>query len=341
MVQSRFWVVVSGLAIGLVAAAGGDAKSACKPFEPSGTKTGWTQLATKAMTFGCFPNHRGRDRIVNPGEAVSLIGKFTFCPNFNRALEGEWVQTWVQDKTCAWNKLARLKTESAPLGTFGDGRKNKGGRVYATLPAAAATPGRHRVTMLVEGDHSRANFSVHVWKRGTKAIVTDIDATLTTNDMQMVLAQIADMFGGRYSPTAYKCGKDVIRAYADKGYKIIYLTGRGGFLRRLTTRWMNDHGFPGGAYSFMEWFMVPPSSAVQGDYKGSFLEDLVAKKGIKLEYGYGNAVHDATAYLRGGIPKERIHIIGPHAGTQGTVPITGDYCAHLPVVRALPRVTQP
>ncbi len=341
MIQSRVWALATLLAIGLATPVGVEAAPSCPAFRPSGQKTGWAHTSTKLFAAVCSPNHRGRDKIVNPGTATPLIGKFAFCAMTDKDLRDEWVQTWVQDSACKWKKVAHQPTSLGAPDRVVDGVKDDGGRVFASLSASKATAGTHRVTMLVEGDYSRADFAVHVWKRGTKAIVTDIDATLTTSDMEMAVSQLANMFGGSYSPTAYKCGKEVIRAYADKGYKIIYLTGRGGFLRTLTTRWISDHGFPSGAYSFMEWFMVPPSSGPQGEYKADVLRDLVANKGIKLEYGYGNAVHDATAYLRAGISKDRIYIIGPNAGTQGTKPITGDYCAHLPVVRALPAITQP
>ena len=144
--------------------------------------TGWTKLTTNLYTASCASNHRGRDKIVNPGEAVPLIGKFAYCAMFDKDLKEEWVQTWVQDKACHWTKVARQKTTLDSPSHVVDGVTDDGGRIFTTLPGAGATSGTHRVAMLAEGDFSRADFNVHVWKRGTKAIVTDIDATLTTSD---------------------------------------------------------------------------------------------------------------------------------------------------------------
>jgi hypothetical protein len=318
------------------------ADGACPSFSPSGTKKGFLKVSTKLFTAACSPNHRGRDKIVNPGARVDLIGKFAYCALTDKDLEGEWVQTWVQGAQCGWSLVSRKKTSGDHSSTWVDGVQDDGGRVFDTTSGpTTAVPGSRNVTMLVEGDYSRADFKVHVWKRGTKAVVTDIDATLTTSDLQMVVSQIANIVGGRYSPPAYRCAAELMRLYAEKGYKIIYLTGRGGFLRSLTAHWLAEKGFPSGALSFMEWFMIPPGNTTQGNYKASYLADLVRSKGISLAYAYGNAVHDATAYLSAGIPRTNIFIIGKNAGSQGTGAITGDYCSHLQAARSLPRAAQP
>jgi phosphatidate phosphatase PAH1 len=197
--------------------------------------------------------------------------------------------------------------------------------------------------MLVEGDLSRADFAFHAWKRGTHAVVFDIDATLTTSDLQMVMSFAADLFGGSFSPTAYEGGAELTRALAAKGYKIIYLTARPDYMRSLTDKWLKDGGYAAGVVytTNVAFSLTPPSKADQLAYKKARMADLVTTRGISIDYAYGNAEHDVEAYQSVGIPNSRIFTIGDLAGVRGSTAIRDNYCDHLDSARNYPTPGQP
>ena len=85
---------------------------------------------------------------------------------------------------------------------------------------------------------------------------------------------------------------------------------------------------------------ILPTEASVGAYKLASLNALLAA-GMVIDFAYGNATTDIFAYLGAGIPADRIWIIGPHAGEQGTHAIAGDWGARVTEVTALPTVAQP
>lgn len=161
------------------------------------------------------------------------------------------------------------------------------------------------------------------------AIVTDIDETLTLSDAEFVM-QLGD---STYDPIEREGAAEMITAYADLGYRIMYLTARaenlsaednGETARELTERWLMEHDFPLDESSTIvvlsEVLVVGESARV---YKA---ESIAAQQdlGWRFDYAYGNATSDIDAYADAGIPLDVTFIIGEHAGEGGTVAIEGE-----------------
>lgn len=177
------------------------------------------------------------------------------------------------------------------------------------------------------------------------AIVTDIDATLTTSDTEFIL-QIAD---GTYDPAEREGAHELITAYADLGYRIMYLTARsedivllgtGETAREATERWLVEHGFPSDPETTVvvlaPMFVIDDAAA---EFKaGALMEQQAA--GWRFDYAYGNAVSDIDAYAAAGIDPLATFIITENGGMGGTVAVPGEgwvdhAAAHLPTVPAV------
>jgi hypothetical protein len=177
------------------------------------------------------------------------------------------------------------------------------------------------------------------------AIVTDIDETLTLSDAEFFM-QIAD---GTYDPIEREGGSELIEAYADLGYFIMYLTARseeivlagtGETAREATERWLVEHGYPTDPANTL--VVLSPVFVVDDtaqEFKAGALMDQQAA-GWRFDYAYGNATSDIGAYAEAGIGLDVTFIIGEHAGEGGTVAIEGEgwvehTAAHLPTVPAV------
>lgn len=177
------------------------------------------------------------------------------------------------------------------------------------------------------------------------AIVTDIDATLTTSDAEFLM-QLGD---GNYDPAEREGAAELINAYADLGYRVLYLTARtetlmavntGESARELTERWLLEHEFPVDPKSTM---LVLSPNLVLGESARVFKAETLAEQqaaGWRFDYAYGNAGSDIDAYADAGIALDLTFIIGPEAGNGGTVAVEGEgwvehATAHLPSVPAV------
>jgi len=171
-----------------------------------------------------------------------------------------------------------------------------------------------------------------------RAVVTDIDETLTTGDIEWVW-QTSDP---DYDPVMRPDADALMAAYADAGYSVIYITARseqlllpdGRTAREATRDWLVAHGFPYVEEQlFLAWdLMVHGDAAVT--YKADVIAELIAD-GWTVDYGYGNADSDIEAFLQAGIPADRVFLVGrlaeSLAGPMGVRPLPGDeaYTGHL------------
>jgi len=177
------------------------------------------------------------------------------------------------------------------------------------------------------------------------AIVTDVDATLTTSDNEF-LTQLID---ATHDPAERAGGAAMINDYADRGYFILYLTARpeaapvglsGETAAAATLTWLTEHGYPVDPERtriILAPGLVFGNSAA--DFKSGALSDMETE-GFSFAFAYGNATSDIDAYEAAGIAKDATFIIGPEAGTNGTVAVAGeDWLAHTAsVVDPLPPV---
>ncbi|MCB0974678.1 MAG: hypothetical protein KDB86_08990 [Actinobacteria bacterium] len=168
-----------------------------------------------------------------------------------------------------------------------------------------------------------------------RAVVFDIDETLTTSDTQNFIQLIFSSYDQKARPGAV----ELVNLYADQGYKIFYLTARPGNIRylglrqsptRVTNDWLWHHGFPIGE-GISKTTLAP--TFVTGDttvaYKAGALKFFQAQ-GWHFDYAYGNADTDIAAYQAAGIPNDHTFIIGEHAGEAGSTPVwTDGYGSHI------------
>src|SRR5258706_9058374 len=156
--------------------------------------------------------------------------------------------------------------------------------------------------MLVKGDHSVATFWLNVWPQGTSAVVSDIDGTITTQEFDGVWTALVPS-----AVQAHASAPQAFQAYAQKGYRVIYLTARPEHLTEKTRRWFADNGFPHGVFHLSE-STLGLSGAPAADYKGAYLTGLARDGGVRLDWAYGNMASDLTAYERAGVPASHIYL---------------------------------
>ncbi len=307
-------------------------------FDP-GPKLAWKHTASKITAKLGSPNHRGQDVVVNTDLAMVLIGKFAYSPLLvDKDIKDERVDVWMQyDPHKAWTKLGSDHTSHDGEHGTTHGFEDDGGRIFYTLkPDQRPDPGRYPVRMVCRGDLARAEFDLHVVTKGTKAVLFDIDGTLSIGDGELLHELIDDMIGGSYSGKAYADAAKVASAYHDKGYLIVYLTGRPEVLHRMTREWLTENGFPDGIRHLTDSKSqsLPTDSGVMA-YKRDYIKYLTDSVGIDIAYAYGNASTDIKAYEEAGLSKATTFVIGKHAGAKGTVALTS-YTAHLPFVAKVP-----
>jgi hypothetical protein len=172
----------------------------------------------------------------------------------------------------------------------------------------------------------------------TRLIVTDIDETLTTDDLEFIY-QIANP---SHDPEMRPDADAMMRAYADKGYKVMYITGRGDQVQLLdgtsafdaTNDWLNAHGFPRSDGDLFLYSGISATGDTARVYKGGVIADLLADPTVTVAECYGNATADIDACLDNGIDPADSWLVGDLANDmtdQGVNPLSNDdaYTAHL------------
>lgn len=155
-------------------------------------------------------------------------------------------------------------------------------------------------------------------------VVFDIDGTLTVRDDDL-LRSVADP---AYDPPVRPGAVEMITAYRERGYEIVYLSGRPATLQlggapaaEATEGWLDRHGFPigEGTHLYLWDEAIHPELVL---YKTQVLLDLASDR-LAIDYGYTNDELDIEAYTIGGVPVDRIYTKDPVAGQAGTVAVPG------------------
>jgi len=224
-----------------------------------------------------------------------------------KPLAGEHVSLWSYDAaTAAWSTLGR--TETAADGSY-------------DIPASAVPPNGQPVYAMLEADGSCAEHDVELLPAGAKVVITDIDGTLTASDNELLL----ELTDATYVPKPMAGADAMAKAWAAKGYPIIYLTARPHILQGETRGWLRDLGFPPGPLITASTLGVEPAG-----YKTVWGQRMLADFGWIAVAAYGNADTDIAAYAGAGIPKDVTFIVGSLAGSDGTVAIdNSDFTAHI------------
>ncbi len=302
----------------------------CTDREPEAApRRGFKHKRSTLIALGMKPTHFAQDVIGRPGTEALLEAKFAYG-EIGKDLEDEEI-TFDLGTCSGWERLGQAITDD-------DGRAS----VRARLPAQV---GVYTLRPVVDGDGSAATARVTVVPEGTRVVVFDIDGTLTTSDAEInrdVLDDYyEDLYDGDYVAVAYDGGPELTRTWAERGYLVVYLTGRPYWLIDKTRAWLSAQGFAiGNVHTTDRHRDVVPDVAGVGRFKADYLASLV-EHGYRIEAAYGNAATDIWAYHRAGVPKDRTFIIGPHGGEEGTQAIAPDWRAHLTWARSLPPADQP
>lgn len=284
------------------------------PDAPPETAMGWKHKSNSLVVKLGSARHSAIDAIVNPGQPAIVRGKFAYG-KVSKDLQGEqvWLEVQHDDR---WRAVAHADTD-------GDGR------VTLKVPAAliadiTAEPIVYR--FLVSGDLSTANGFIWRVARGQKAVLFDIDGTLTTGDLELV----DDAFG--FDIDVRKGAVDVVRSWADAGYAMLYLTGRPYLYNRSTRAWLDKHGFPHGPLATANSItQAIPDKEHVGAFKRDWLQALERATGVDIAYAYGNSSTDICAFAEAGIEPARTYIIGNDQKACkgfGEVNLIADYVQH-------------
>lgn len=256
-----------------------------------------------------IPFHMGHDTIVGEGQTATVIGKFDYGAVAHKDLEFEYVKAYIYGGDMSdWEYIGKYKT-------------NSDGKIYVDVDGLEA--GHYQVKMVVVGDLSEANSYITVVKPGTKAVVFDIDETLTTSDLEQILdytgIEAADARGG---------AAELVNNYVEKGYHPLFITARTYWYAKGTRHWLSDH------LNVPEATLRTTLSNETGlfktaEYKAAVLEEVTAA-GMEVVRAYGNATTDIEGFNQGGVPLSEIYVVGKNAGAMGSQAIDGeDYWSHL------------
>lgn len=330
---------------------GGDTTSCIdspRPFVGPSEPTDWNRLSSRITAAIGDPNHRAQDVIVQVGRPQVLIAKFAYG-FIDKDISCEDVEVWIQREVpCGeWERLGVARTTDDPgsddCDNFGDryGIEDDGGRVFFEIPEDKRLGvGRYPVRMVLRGDLEQARFDLIVVEPGTQAIITDVDGTLTTSDSELFTEVALSIFNETYIQEMYVDADKMLESWAEKGYLIVYMSGRPDLLRRMSERWIEARFPPGPIHLTDTNGQVLPTNAGVGTYKKEYIAYL-RSQGLDIVAAYGNATTDIWAYEQAGIPKDVTFIIGDHAGEEGTQALGPNYTAHLPVARSFPAATRP
>lgn len=270
-----------------------DRRTPCErpPFTPAS----WSHRRSSLAAASGQPRHVAADTIIAAGATPRLDGKFAYGA-VSKDLEDELIRAYVASGDCAAVAIEPARTDDD-------------GRVRVAGPALA--PGHHHFWLIAAGDGSHAEAGAWVVPSATPAVLFDVDGTLTTDDGEL----FDDLLGG--TATAFDGAAAVARRWAEKGYLIVYVTGRPYPLREHTRRWLEAGGFPyGPLFTPDRMREARPTRAGVGAYKRELLVDLQAR-GVTFARAYGNAATDVCAYVQANIAPSITYIVGNRAGCDG------------------------
>lgn len=152
-----------------------------------------------------------------------------------------------------------------------------------------------------------------------QVVVLDIDGTLTPHNLSVFEAR----------PDA----EEVVKAYVDKGYKIVYVTTRIPGLQSGLAQWLKEHNFPSDPVHIAQTTEERKRPAA---FKATILRGYT-DKGWQLAYAYGDSSTDFLAYMSAGIPKERIFALKRQGSEDceggGFATCLEDWTAHIDYVK--------
>lgn len=264
------------------------------------------------------PRFRGVDLIAMEDDAVQTLGGKLAYGSVDADVSDEDVYVFA----CfpgGWHIVDRARTD-------GEGRFELSLTGRARLPA-----GMRELYAHVPGEGGGVRFLAYVAPRGTTALVSDVDGTLTESE-EAILNTV--LFGDDISPRPHA---PRALAAAAAGRPVIYLTSRGDQYTEVTRRWLAVHGFPRGPLRLARAPITRP-----GPRTVTFKAEVLRGLPIPIAAGIGNRASDIAAYARAGLAPSQILIHLPEferevrpALAAGKATAFADY-RHVPALVARP-----
>jgi phosphatidate phosphatase PAH1 len=304
----------------LVLASSCAAYAQCPDFNAAANAPSFSNPAKKSFqSFGNTilagiykPWHMVHDEIVQAGQSATVTAKFDYHAVLHKDLENEYVHAYLSGTGISgWQYLGKYKTNIDGIASVNVGNRGIG---------------EYRIRFVVEGDLSAVDGFVSVVEAGRKAVLFDIDGTLTTSDFEAY----ADYVGVK-TAQPYDYAANMVNAYKRKGYQLIFLTARPYWVAKDAREWAAKVGIPAWHYRSNPYGdgAIPPNTQ---EHKTNYVKYLKNTVGLDIIRAYGNATTDIAAYADGGLPKAETYIIGTNAGKENTQPIYNDYIHHYSTV---------
>jgi len=158
-------------------------------------------------------------------------------------------------------------------------------------------------------------------------------------DMRILVVEEGELYrwfeDAAYDPLVRAGTLELVTAYVERGYEIVYLTGWDATtmlgmttpVTEVVPSWMAEHGFPVGAGTSLHMWR-PDEFDSEDVFKTQVLIDL-RSQGVQVDRVYTHDAEDVRAYVSGGVDAGRIQTFGQAADVEGTDPIpNGDLVAH-------------
>lgn len=240
----------------------------------------------------------GADTLVHPGEEQRITGRFwsaaNNAPGIGDGPEDEDVVVF-REVDGEWKVLGEGVTDK------------KGNYEVAVADGEEFDRGDHRILSVLKADGTCVEHGVFVYEKGFETILTDIDATLTTLDSEMMHQMFTDL---EYIPAMLDKADDMANLWNDKGYLMLYLSARPYDYLSWTRIWLREEGFPFGPAQTASGFV---HGDVAATYKEAFARRIMEDLEWEIRYAYGNAFSDVDGYVNAGIPKADCFMVNESA----------------------------
>ncbi|XP_062391844.1 membrane-associated phosphatidylinositol transfer protein 3-like [Sardina pilchardus] len=274
------------------------------PLCPSSPREKWLRRRTHVKLRNVTANHRVHDVIATEDGPQTLVGRFMYGPLDMVTLTGEKVDVFLMSQPAS-GRWVFFDTELT----------SNSGRVSYTIPANKRLPvGVYPIKMVVKGDQTSAEAFLTVLPKGMECVVFSIDGSFAAS---------VSLMGS--DPKVRAGAVDVVRHWQDRGYLIIYITGRPDMQKQRVVSWLSQHNFPQGMVFFSEGLVHDPLRQ-----KTIFLRGLVQECHIKISAAYGS-MKDMSVYSTLGLSPSQIYIVGrPSKKHQSQCQFLSEgYAAHL------------
>jgi hypothetical protein len=274
------------------AVAGGAPSATPCATPPGGYAVGYRHRRNRLYKALGSPRFRGVDLIAMQDDPVQLLGGKLAYTAADKDVWDEDVYVYACFPQ-GWRIVRHART-------------NREGRFELALTGAERLPpGMRDLYAFVPGDGGGVRFLAYVAPRGTTAVVSDIDGTLTeSEDAIFNTVLFGDDVG--HQPHAPRALEAVAA-----GRPVIYVTSRGDQYTEVTRRWLAAHGFPRGPLRLARSTITQPGAKTV-----AFKTGVLRALRIPVAIGIGNRASDIAAYANAGLSPGRILINLPEFSSE-------------------------